>query len=1545
LILKLASIKLIPRAAEEKIDGDEFAIHAVGEGYGSLYRFAGNWDDGTPTGAEANSNGTDLVIEGRNEKDMFGAVLVNATVDLDRFGGLIADVKELSRAGYVILQHTDLPGGFIRAQPEITKPGLYNFDLRRLLGKSGLVTFKILLGVSTQGAAPSVKGERMVLSRVAFGASPLRAVDKIRISSPLVPVSAPPIPSGSLWPDPTQLRPLNSALAGMETLKPVAALVSAKGDRITVRGGMTELVLSATIPTVIDIRDLSSARSVSSGGALFAVETVEGGLVDAEADVRAGKAKCDVTIEPGSVKYHVAFDGYAIDLAVTPREGGVALSAEVASTSQRVLGVMLPGKFLYPIAPLKEVVIPRWLGIGLKPAFFEDERTASFNYPAGFSDFVHAASQNGNLALMGGGLAGTERRGNLMKYRGEGIVDGEWTGLRPATISVGGSPLGSGFVTRMIPARIDPGQSLSTGDVLIAAGLPLSSAAALYRRQIFQDDVKPLAARMGEKLFQQYSRAALVKLDFGGYPGVDRILDDVALLPEGVLLHPVTYWTGGFDRNYPDFFPADPKFSGNNGLKRLTGLAHSRKMLVAPYVNPTWWNVSATANRVGLEKIAIRDEEDKPIEDVYGENKGWMVTPWSDEVRAVRRQLHETVYTDLGMDGVFEDQIGARDWKDDYSRNAPAPYSYSEGMVRWAAENPRGGILMTENGFDAIAPFEHSLCGMWPVGTWPDPADLDARYGGGNWRVVPVSSMIAHDLADFLHHNLAVEARTDADAKLAWNVAYGFHLYEILHANLPRQHARWIDICQVFQEEVNSLSTGRRLTEWAQMPDGAVWTQYEGGLSAYALLGRSPIAFAGSVIPAPGVIAGSREMTAGIFSALAGFDFGTPRALIMKRLKEEGNAIIVTIPDDRRGLLAIPRSASARNNSGLAVESLEGGSNRPVEYALTDRAIVFLHRPGADGIGRYRIAAVTSGASAEEWHAQLRAPNRVTAGTVARVKLEIHSGGNPMAIAATGLAAWTVNRTGPVPARDADVKTSATSLKLSSNSWGGSEFEVIVPEDVTPGEYLWITAKVMTDRGEKTVTTLAPIDPGLIVAASADTVVRMATEVPIQATLMNRTTHDVTGRLELLIDRATVTTPYTSSDITIRSGGTWTGMMPAAALSRGPHRVILRFQTTDGIVVTGTPVDINAVEPLQRADLEGRNLIPAEGMAVRFLLAAPSGRGYRGTAVFTGEGGWKVSPPSLAVNVPPGGEVSLPVRIVPGDARLGKITVRISGPDGEISHVEKYQKLDGQPVILMDDLNGDGLNEIAFGHETFEAQCAIAAGGRILLLAGSDGVNHLHSKYPPREKPADPRAWIELGGINDWWPRGWPGDVWNNEWKLETRSDPSGVHVVLSSLSREGLTIRRAMTIGPSSNVLVCDYEIANPTSSPVTQLWAAHPDLAVGPGGAGKEDRIVVPTERGLRQHDYRPRLAKVSFFRPTGGWAAAQDRTSGHFVALLYQQGGLTEIGIWEGIGFFTMEPIRGQKTLQAGEKDTFRIGYGVGRGDPGVLAPEMAKRLEGQ
>ncbi len=1535
--LAIRSIRLVPVAAPPGASERVQPVFSEGMTADDVYRFAATWDNGFPAGAEPGFEEGCLAVLGTNDKDGFGAIMLNSTVDLDRFGGLEMDVKSVTKGGYVILSHPSLAGGFARAIPDFSRPGKYTCDLRRMLGRGGLATIKLQIGVTSLGTARTAVGQKMLISRLVFTEPPIRHIESVARQGLPTAIERPLPPAGAGWPDPSSLTGSRFPLPGLSLLDGVApGAISDLADRVVIRSALTEVAFAKSDGRILAVKDLVANRDLARTAALFSIETEESGIISSSDAVAQGFAACAVEAGSAEVFFRYKFAGHEVNVRCAPERGGVGLSAEVKSNASTIRSLTLPDRLLFQYATLEEAVTPRWLGIGLNAGFFRSGRVSSFQYPAGFADLLHARFASGHLALLGGGLPGEpDKPGNWMQYRGRNIRGGSWTGLRPATLSVGGEgPLG--FFTRILPMRLAGEQEFQSGSVLIAAGLPLSSAADLYRTRIYPADVKSLSQRLGEERFRRFASGALIKADFGSYPNIDRVIEDLSYLPDRVFLHPVTYWPKGFDRNYPDFYPADERFGGDAGLARVVEAAHARGMLVAPYVNPTWWNPSPTASRIGLENFAVRNADGNAIEDVYGENRGWMASPWFQAVDEVRQGLVLRTLQ-LGMDGVFEDQIGARDWRDDYAAATPAPLSYAEAMRRWGTENPQNTILMTENGFDAIAPGEHGLCGMWRIWAFGNDADLDGTLGAGNWRVVPVSSMISHDLASFMQHNLAVEVKVENDLKLSWNTVYGFHLYQILHNNLPLDQAAWILAAQTMQEEVLSRIIGRRMTEWSESRDGVVWTAYEGGTGVVANLGeRPPLDLPAVAVPRGGFLAGDASLAAGVFSSVGGYRFAEPKRIVFRR--EAVNRVLQINPDGSRGFTAVPRDPSWTEDAGLRCERLDGNEAKPWPVALTDRGVIFLHQPRQARAAQYRVISETAG-----WDVRVRGPVEVIAGSPVKIDMEIVAETRTLGVKAAGLSAFAIGMTGPVP--DANLveagRIENVDLEIDGGRGRRLTYQVEVPPDMMENEMLWLTAKVKTDRGERSVSTIVNVLPGVVVQAEVPPVIGKGDTLALRVTVTNRMPRNVRGGLELLVDGETFRPEDVDTEIPVGKGRSWTGTLRGRVLKQGVHSVAVRFTSVEGLVAVTRNYEVKAVPPLTCIDLAGRNLVPPEGMTTFLRLVAPQGRGFSGTALLAGENGWATTPTTLTVNVPPGGDVKIPVRVTPG-SKHGAISVRFAGQDTGLVHKEPFLALEGTLGVLRGDLNGDGLEEISFGHAGFEAQVIPSLGGRIILLAGPDGVNHLFAPHPAVPKPGDPRAWAEYGGINDWWPEGWPGEVWNKEWSVSAAVvDGSRARVAMAIQSDRGLTLRRNLIVHRGWPVVVAEYEIGSTSDTNQHHVWASHPDIAVGGNGAGPEDRLIVPVEGGVQVHDYRARITKFSY-RPAAGWVAAQDRRTQDYLAILFEPGTLSEIGLWEGGNFFTVEPIHPRRTVEPGTTEFFRVGYGVGKGDPLELLPGWSRAI---
>jgi len=179
--------------------------------------------------------------------------------------------------------------------------------------------------------------------------------------------------------------------------------------------------------------------------------------------------------------------------------------------------------------------------------------------------------------------------------------------------------------------------------------------------------------------------------------------------------------------------------------------------------------------------------------------------------------------TEVPVDCVLEDQIGARSWQRDYNPAAPDVLSYSSG---WYAHTQAytGQCLMTELGWDRLANTEVGFHGSVLVGFM----DGDGRWGAGNWSVYPLFGMLAGDKTLLYQHDLAHETMTDNKPVLTFNMSYGYMLsYNWMSADLTPANTPWFDIALSFQEAVASQYAGKQITSFSQPGPGLTQTGYD----------------------------------------------------------------------------------------------------------------------------------------------------------------------------------------------------------------------------------------------------------------------------------------------------------------------------------------------------------------------------------------------------------------------------------------------------------------------------------------------------------------------------------------------------------------------------------------------------------------------------------------------------------------------------------------------------------------------------------------------
>lgn len=137
-----------------------------------------SWNDKFEDDASTNARiyledypeGKIAIIEGISDKESFGCVYQDLTVDLDKYPVMEIDVTSVSKKWYIILQsgklqekETDFDGNqFVRVQFDTDRTGQHKFDLKTITGLSGEQTFRLKLGIATGDVYVPAEGVKML---------------------------------------------------------------------------------------------------------------------------------------------------------------------------------------------------------------------------------------------------------------------------------------------------------------------------------------------------------------------------------------------------------------------------------------------------------------------------------------------------------------------------------------------------------------------------------------------------------------------------------------------------------------------------------------------------------------------------------------------------------------------------------------------------------------------------------------------------------------------------------------------------------------------------------------------------------------------------------------------------------------------------------------------------------------------------------------------------------------------------------------------------------------------------------------------------------------------------------------------------------------------------------------------------------------------------------------------------------------------------------------------------------------------------------------
>ena len=483
---------------------------------------------------------------------------------------------------------------------------------------------------------------------------------------------------------------------------------------------------------------------------------------------------------------------------------------------------ILPSDLLFRDEDVESAYAPFLLpGIRLKAGFFTEDRTYVPTYPsdAAFADYLALEVNGSYLTLY------TLNPDGPIQPVALGFVDDD--AHHPDTF----------FSYHSFHTWVEDGEIYNSPTVRIRVGQPPVDTLLAYREENGIAAYPSLTEKLGDR-FALVVQAPLIKADAWHINKSFRDwIPDLERLPSPALLHPVAFQPGGHDENYPDFLPPDSRWGTTADFRALVEAAHTYDLLVMPYTNPTWWDDESPTMQnlpppLTASDVAVLEEDGEPVYETYNGHGGYVVSP---QIPFVQQRLAQLMYqweTEVPVDFVFEDQIGARVWRYDFNPDAPSPLAYSDGWVAHTHTYTDQG-LMTEFGFDRLAETEIGFHGS--VLTWAREFDYaDQHWGAENWETWPLALWLFHDKVLFYQHNLSNYTMSEEKSILTWNLAFGYLLsYDWQWADNDPLGNPWLDPIAALQRAVIARYAGRPLTDFTHISDWVTRTTF-GDLSIVA---------------------------------------------------------------------------------------------------------------------------------------------------------------------------------------------------------------------------------------------------------------------------------------------------------------------------------------------------------------------------------------------------------------------------------------------------------------------------------------------------------------------------------------------------------------------------------------------------------------------------------------------------------------------------------------------------------------------------------------
>jgi hypothetical protein len=719
-------------------------------------------------------------------------------------------------------------------------------------------------------------------------------------------------------------------------------------DMIKLANDHYEITFSAEHGGITSILDKSTGQNISEGSVnnnLWSAALDNNQFVDS-----SNSHQFNYTWDQASSTLTLTYSG-TIDaqVTITPSgEHGLKIAATITNkTDANITDFQLPGRLKIAKAEMDDALLPMMPGALISSTFFDEGRSFINEYPGVmFADYLALRSERGKLAVY-------SARGNA---------------LQPALIGYENLPDEPDYTAlkHQYQTWIADTTTWEAPAVILTVGQDYPETIAGYRTANGIDQYKSLVDKLGDEA-QTYFAAPMYKLDLAAlrikFADIPTQIIDHLNFPG--MVHLVAFQPRGHDKNYPDFIPPDTKWGTTEDFTNTVNAIHEAGSLAVPYTNFSWWDANGpTLMSLGedlplFDLINIKDSHGLPGFESYGPNSGFVMNQHHPFVQDKITEQHNLFLTTVGVDGIFEDQWGARNSPYDFNPNGLETFdpstSYFEGILNHYRNNAASN-LMTEVGVDALADEGIAFMGtnyLWDMlGYRSATADVTTYY--------PMAGMLLRDKVLLYQHNLAAETWTKNKDMLRWNLAQGYGLSNAFLAptgGLDMDNP-WLNLIGVFQKYALANYADELVMRYDDLGDNVTQTVF----STYTVHSNwdteNPYSIGGHTLPPDGVVtqANDGSVTGGVFTAYN------------DQPLSEGDHYLVEVRSDERIQIFQPvgedTDLTIANNPDWASVSVtaylyDGAAIGKVEATVEGGFIQFRYSGVVDGqsVGYYEITA------------------------------------------------------------------------------------------------------------------------------------------------------------------------------------------------------------------------------------------------------------------------------------------------------------------------------------------------------------------------------------------------------------------------------------------------------------------------------------------------------------------------------------------------------------------------------------------------------------